>query len=502
MNDGRQMGLHYMDNGFPYAVNDSNFVDFFQGVSHVPVNYTFAGSMPDQECVYWSMNMNQYKFGLSGPGSTSYYGSYEVNDHLPRMEINRAEWEYPSVTITEEPATADSPPIREGVTSMQTIPEECSPNHHESDGSQITSSHTFTVMESCDKMNGGTADIVSGGGNKKGSDNGICCNCQKSQCLKLYCECLRAGNLCNNSCTCKACENNENNRDKVYEKKKEIELRDPEAFQSKIIIGGNEAARHRKGCNCRKSKCKNKHCACFSAGVGCSNQCKCDDCMNEYGIVNNQQVLVLTNDSNNNGSNNITVDNGSSQFQHLFADNDGFLQNSESDMDRIFNEIEQADYYYYGQQTSLSSNSENGINNNNVNLPSNQQDSHVLAAAVCYNYNLYGNIIQNNVAAPNYHQHLTTPRQISPVEYNNTIDDLDLEGPSSSWFYGEPSSLPSFFTTDTAIQDSNQQYKPETLNYGDIFQQEALPISPTMNQSAQHLTNTQPPSHPNNNQLP
>ncbi|KAL4359930.1 hypothetical protein AHAS_Ahas08G0126600 [Arachis hypogaea] len=137
MNDGRQMGLHYMDNGFPYAVNDSNFVDFFQGVSHVPVNYTFAGSMPDQECVYWSMNMNQYKFGLSGPGSTSYYGSYEVNDHLPRMEINRAEWEYPSVTITEEPATADSPPIREGVTSMQTIPEECSPNHHESDGSQV-----------------------------------------------------------------------------------------------------------------------------------------------------------------------------------------------------------------------------------------------------------------------------------------------------------------------------------------------------------------------------
>ncbi|XLS69217.1 hypothetical protein HN51_020240 [Arachis hypogaea] len=137
MNDGRQMGLHYMDNGFPYAVNDSNFVDFFQGVSHVPVNYTFAGSMPDQECVYWSMNMNQYKFGLSGPGSTSYYGSYEVNDHLPRMEINRAEWEYPSVTITEEPATADSPPIREGVTSMQTIPEECYPNHHESDGSQV-----------------------------------------------------------------------------------------------------------------------------------------------------------------------------------------------------------------------------------------------------------------------------------------------------------------------------------------------------------------------------
>lgn len=56
MNDGRQMGLHYVDAGFPYAVNE-NFVDFFQGFSHVPVNYAFAGSMPDQvflsSCFYF-----------------------------------------------------------------------------------------------------------------------------------------------------------------------------------------------------------------------------------------------------------------------------------------------------------------------------------------------------------------------------------------------------------------------------------------------------------------
>lgn len=78
-----------------------------------------------QESVYWSMKMNPYKFGLSGPGSTSYYGSYAANDHLPRMEINRAEWEYPSLMVTKEPATTDSPPRRDGVTSMQTIPEEC-----------------------------------------------------------------------------------------------------------------------------------------------------------------------------------------------------------------------------------------------------------------------------------------------------------------------------------------------------------------------------------------
>jgi E3 ubiquitin-protein ligase BIG BROTHER and related proteins len=70
------------------------------------------------------MNMSPYKFGMSGPGSTSYYNSYEVNDHLPRMENNRVEWEYPTEVITEEPATSDSPPRRDGV-NMQTIPEEC-----------------------------------------------------------------------------------------------------------------------------------------------------------------------------------------------------------------------------------------------------------------------------------------------------------------------------------------------------------------------------------------
>lgn len=78
------------------------------------------------ESVYWSMNMNPYKFGLSGPGSTSYYGSYEVNDLYPRMEMNRGEWEYPSTLTVEEPATTtDSPSRRDGAADMHTIPEEC-----------------------------------------------------------------------------------------------------------------------------------------------------------------------------------------------------------------------------------------------------------------------------------------------------------------------------------------------------------------------------------------
>lgn len=57
------------------------------------------------------MNMNSYKFGFSGPeSSTSYYGLYEVNDHLPRMDVSRRAWEYPPMMTTEEvPATDPQP---------------------------------------------------------------------------------------------------------------------------------------------------------------------------------------------------------------------------------------------------------------------------------------------------------------------------------------------------------------------------------------------------------
>lgn len=69
------------------------------------------------------MNMHSYKFGISGLGNT-YYGPYEVNDHLPRAEVSRSAWDYPS-TINEEPATTDSQSEGDAVMGVHAIPEEC-----------------------------------------------------------------------------------------------------------------------------------------------------------------------------------------------------------------------------------------------------------------------------------------------------------------------------------------------------------------------------------------
>ncbi|GMI74134.1 ENHANCER1 OF DA1, BIG BROTHER [Hibiscus trionum] len=126
MNENRQMEVHFIDTGFPYTATES-FMDFFEGLTHVPVNYSHAGLMHDQENMYWSMSMNAYKFGVSGPESTLYCPN-EVNDHSTRMDAPRT-WDYSSTQNTEQPAILDMPAGGDAVMGMHAVPEECTPNH-------------------------------------------------------------------------------------------------------------------------------------------------------------------------------------------------------------------------------------------------------------------------------------------------------------------------------------------------------------------------------------
>ncbi|XVF33738.1 hypothetical protein REPUB_Repub17cG0194400 [Reevesia pubescens] len=134
MNGNKQMEVHYIDTGFPYTATQS-FMDFFEGLTHVPPNYTHAGMMHDQENIYQSMSMNAYKFGFSGLES-SFYSTNEVNDHLPRMDVSRRTWDYPSTLNSEEPATLDMHPGGDAVGGVHAIPEECIPIHQSNSNSQ------------------------------------------------------------------------------------------------------------------------------------------------------------------------------------------------------------------------------------------------------------------------------------------------------------------------------------------------------------------------------
>ncbi|XP_001631267.2 protein lin-54 homolog isoform X2 [Nematostella vectensis] len=107
------------------------------------------------------------------------------------------------------------------------------------------------------------------------------CNCTKSQCLKLYCDCFAQGEFCSN-CNCVNCSNNiEHERERSKAIKACLE-RNPHAFHPKIGKGkvGESERRHNKGCHCKRSGCLKNYCECYEAKILCTSLCKCTGCKN------------------------------------------------------------------------------------------------------------------------------------------------------------------------------------------------------------------------------
>ncbi|XP_054716591.1 protein lin-54 homolog [Uloborus diversus] len=107
------------------------------------------------------------------------------------------------------------------------------------------------------------------------------CNCTKSQCLKLYCDCFANGEFCN-SCNCNNCYNNLTHEEERQKAIKACLDRNPLAFHPKIGKSreGDQERRHTKGCNCKRSGCLKNYCECYEAKILCTNLCKCIGCKN------------------------------------------------------------------------------------------------------------------------------------------------------------------------------------------------------------------------------
>lgn len=116
-------------------------------------------------------------------------------------------------------------------------------------------------------------------GEKKESSK---CNCKKTKCLRLYCDCFSKGRVCTEDCNCQNCDNLEEKSEIRSKIMKATRERNPLAFRPKIKSYENSNAKlHSRGCICKKTECIRNYCECFKAGLACTRLCKCRDCKNE-----------------------------------------------------------------------------------------------------------------------------------------------------------------------------------------------------------------------------
>ncbi len=72
----------------------------------------------------------------------------------------------------------------------------------------------------------------------------VCCNCKKSRCLKLYCDCFANGIGCTKECNCQGCLNNETNCEERKNAMLNTLERNPIAFKPKVKTESVETVKH------------------------------------------------------------------------------------------------------------------------------------------------------------------------------------------------------------------------------------------------------------------
>jgi hypothetical protein len=106
-----------------------------------------------------------------------------------------------------------------------------------------------------------------------------CCNCKKTLCLKLYCECFANNQYCE-GCNYLECHNliaYEEERSKAFAV---IAKNNPKGLNRRMSIAEQSEFKVGSGCNCTKTRCKKNYCECYKLGIICGAMCNCEGCRN------------------------------------------------------------------------------------------------------------------------------------------------------------------------------------------------------------------------------
>jgi len=134
------------------------------------------------------------------------------------------------------------------------------------------------------------------------------CNCPRSRCIKLYCECFQAGKYCSSDCCCKKCLNLVSESGPVGKRTFAIQnilARNPYAFhKDKELLEKKYNRASGLNCRCVKSQCLKLYCDCFQSGKVCGKDCMCVKCLNtaeesgDYGEATKARSLRLSRNPN------------------------------------------------------------------------------------------------------------------------------------------------------------------------------------------------------------
>ncbi len=103
-----------------------------------------------------------------------------------------------------------------------------------------------------------------------------CCNCKKSKCLKLYCECFATQGYCS-GCNCVDCHNTPEHMEERKKATDKANTKNPGGFLRRLPVDKEPVV----GCNCKRSSCMRNYCCCFKRGGKCGSLCKCVNCSNQ-----------------------------------------------------------------------------------------------------------------------------------------------------------------------------------------------------------------------------